>query len=119
MDPNVEKQINAFGGVAAHHVVPGNDPHAKGAREILKKYKIDINSPENGIFLPTDKNSIYKGVIHNTNHSPKYSKHVYNQLKECKSKDEVISALDKIKHDLYNGKLYLKDDMNVVNTNIN
>lgn len=118
MDPNVEKQVNAFGGVAAHHVIPGNDPHAKGAREILKKFEIDINGPENGIFLPTDNKSIYKGIIHNTNHSPKYSKEIHIQLKKCKSREEVIDVLEKVKHDLYNGKLSLKDGVNEVNKNL-
>ena len=118
MDPNVEKQINAFGGVAAHHVIPGNDPHAKAARDILKKFEIDINGPENGIFLPTDKNSIYKGIIHNTSHSPKYSKLIYQKMKDCKSRDEVIDVLEKIKHDLYNGKLLLKEGVMDINKNL-
>lgn len=60
-----ERIANGFGGMEAHHVVPKDMKEAKIARGILDKYKIDINSPENGIFLPSDANSIYKGTIHN------------------------------------------------------
>lgn len=117
MDPEVARQTNAFGGIAAHHLIPGKDPNAKAAREILKKFDIDINGPENGIFLPTDKNSIYKGTIHNTSHDPSYCKYVYLKIKNCKNRDEVVTALNKVKHELYEGKIKLKSNSHMFNTN--
>lgn len=118
MDPKVRKQIEAFGGVEAHHLVPGYDPYAKSARELLKKFDIDINGPENGIFLPSDANSIYKGTVHNTSHSPMYSKYLYTKMKDCKNREEIIEVMTKLKHELYEGKLMLKDGKNIINKNI-
>lgn len=117
MNDEVRKIVNAFGGKAAHHVVEGTDPLAKKSREILKQFEIDINHPVNGIFLPTDKNSIFKGTLHKTSHSKAYSEYVFNQLKDCKNKDEAITVLNKIKYDLYEGKITLEGILHSVNKN--
>lgn len=103
-EANVAK---AFGGTAAHHVIEGSDPAAAKSREILKKFRIGINDAENGVLLPTDELSIYKGAIHNTNHSDKYSLYVYNKIKNVKSQQELISKLTEIKRSLVNGTLDL------------
>ena len=96
-----------FGGTAAHHVVEGSDRAAAKSRAILKKYHIGINDAENGVLLPTDELSIYKGAIHNTSHSEKYSLYVYNKIKDVKSQKELISKLTEIKRSLVNGTLDL------------
>ncbi len=118
MDPENQKLVEAFGGVEAHHVIPGDLKEATAARNILNNFEIDINGPENGIFLPSDQNSIFKGTIHKTSHSPAYCKHLYLQLKDCKSREEAIEVLQKIKSDLYSGKLQLENDKSEVNKNI-
>ena len=118
MDPNQRGVANAFGGHAAHHIVEGTDPAAKGSREILDRFKIGINSAENGMLLPTDVNSIYKGAIHTTSHSKAYSEYVYSQLKDCKTRDEVIVKLTEIKSHIYNGKLNLQGINQVYNRNL-
>lgn len=118
MERENENLVNAFGGAAAHHVVPGDDPRAKACRKILEKFKIDINSPENGILLPEKSNSIFKGTLHKTGHSDHYIKSVYVRLKDCKSKEEAVEALYQIKYDLYNGKLMLEGSKGSINKNI-
>ena len=118
MDPKQRGVANAFGGHAAHHIVEGTDPAAKGSREILDRFGIGINSAENGMLLPTDVNSIYKGAIHTTSHSKAYSEYVYSQLKGCKTRDEVIVKLTEIKSHIYDGKLNLQGVNQVYNRNL-
>ena len=117
MTSDARKIVNAFGGKAAHHVVEGTDPLAKKSRNILQQFNVDINSPINGVFLPTDKNSIFKGTLHKTSHTKEYSEYVYNQIKDVKSKDELISILNQIKHDLFNGKITLEGKFHAINKN--
>ena len=118
MGPKQRGVANAFGGHAAHHIVEGTDPAAKGSREILDRFGIGINSAENGMLLPTDVNSIYKGAIHTTSHSKAYSEYVYSQLKGCKTRDEVIVKLTEIKAHIYDGKLNLQGVNQVYNRNL-
>ena len=99
----------AFGGNAAHHVVEGSDPSALKSRELLKKFNVNINAPENGILLPENmETSIYKGTVHKTHHTKGYSSYVYEKIKDAKSREELIIKLQDIKSDLYSGKLYLE-----------
>lgn len=115
------KSVNinkGFGGAAAHHVIEGSDKAAMGSRVILNKFGININAPENGIFLPDGKNSIYKGSRHITSHTEAYSKYVYSKIKDSKSKADLIASLMEIKHELYTGKLNLQGPAQVVNKNI-
>ncbi|MDE7441378.1 MAG: AHH domain-containing protein [Muribaculaceae bacterium] len=97
----------AFGGTEAHHVIEGSDKAASKSREILKKFKIGINDAENGVLLPEDERSIYKGAIHKTNHSDEYSLYVYNKIKNVKTQEELIYTLTEIKRKLINGSLSL------------
>lgn len=107
-----------FGGTAAHHVIEGTDKYATKSREILKKFNININAPENGILLPDGENSIYKGCMHRTSHTPEYSGYVYDKIKDAKSRDELIALLSEIKHELYQGKLNLQGPAQGINKNI-
>ncbi|MEJ5963928.1 AHH domain-containing protein [Pedobacter immunditicola] len=117
MDPLACKISNAFGGKEAHHVVEGNDINANGSRDILEKFDIDINHPINGIFLPGDKNSIYKGTLHKGSHSKEYAYAVYNRIKNATTKEELITELNNIKHDLFNGRLKLEGKFHSINKN--
>jgi hypothetical protein len=117
MDKNSVQICQGFGGTAAHHVIEGSDKAAVRSRIILKKFGININAPENGILLPDGKNSIYKGSMHRTSHTPEYSEYVYNKVKDVKSKDELIATLTEIKHELYSGKLNLQGPMQGINKN--
>lgn len=117
MDINAFKLSNAFGGKEAHHVVEGTDKFAEASRGILKKFDIDINHPINGIFLPQNKNSIYKGTLHKTSHTKEYSLFVYDRIKDVKNKDELIKELTRIKYDLYEGKMTLEGGLHAINKN--
>lgn len=119
MDPKLARIIEAFGGVAAHHVVEGTDPDAEESRKILEKFGIDINDAANGIFLPDGSSgSIFKGAAHMTSHTKEYSEYVHNELKDCKSREEVIAKLISIKHAIYDGKVNLQGVRQVYNRNI-
>lgn len=119
MDPKMSKVSKAFGGNMAHHVVEGTDKAAEGSRLIFKKYNIDINDAANGILLPDGSDaSIYKGAVHKTSHTKEYSELIYSRLKICKSRDEVITELTKIKHEIYEGKINLEGLAQVYNKNI-
>lgn len=119
MDKNAYHISWGFGGNAAHHIIEGKDAAASASRKLLEKFKIDINAPENGILLPTSNSSIYKGAVHKTGHSPKYSKYVYSKLKGAKDRNECIRILTEIKHELYEGKLTLEGPLQQINRNIN
>lgn len=100
----------------AHHIVPKNDSrpgvaqYTEVARTAIKGC-VDIDSHENGIFLP--KKSGGKGCEgpdhHRTIHTKEYYKWVSNTLitarnnKGCKG---ITRALKDIKIDLYKGKFH-------------
>lgn len=107
MESEFSEVAKGFGGTEAHHVVEGNAPAAAKSREILKKFGIGINDAENGVLLRSDNESIYRGALHNTSHSPKYSEYVYSKIKEVKSSQELIIRLSEIKESLVNGTLDL------------
>lgn len=67
--------------VAAHHIIPASHPLAKQARDILKKYGIDINDAVNGVFLPTTNSSTQLGIKHNGSHPRDYIEKVNDEIK--------------------------------------
>jgi len=101
-------------GCDAHHIVPRQDkrafsnPYASDAREILKECKIDIDSAENGIFLPNRQDGTSKctGPYHRNMHNESYYKYVFETLHNGKDNngcDGVIEELKAIKNKLLNG----------------
>lgn len=58
--------------VAAHHIIPATHTMAQDARNILKKYGIDINDVVNGVYLPTTDVSLQSGIKHNGKHPDLY-----------------------------------------------
>lgn len=89
---------------AAHHIVPAGETNefALKAREILTKFKIDINDSVNGVFLPM-KEGLSDALIHIGRHPKEYSQQVYNELTNAKTRKEVIEVLDDIKGRLLDG----------------
>jgi len=107
----------------AHHVVAGNSPAAKGARDILECAGIGINDALNGIFLPTNSKSIFRGVKHGR-HVKDYDEEVFRRLREVKEKSgcdklAIIDCLDGIKKDLWNGDIELLRNESFTNTILN
>lgn len=100
-------------GNQAHHVV-GNETPIAGKK--LEQYGIDINDPMNGIFLPSFDRSGLRGVIHRGGHKQEYYEYIEQMFSQCKSKKDCYEVLDKVKSDLYKGKIKLyKEGTNKVN----
>ncbi|MCQ2124929.1 MAG: AHH domain-containing protein [Fibrobacter sp.] len=98
----------------AHHVVPKGGKNSARFNEILGNCGIDINDPRNGILLPIDPSSIFKGSIH-SNHKANYETYVLERLETVYRKkkggkcpvDAIEKVLDDIKDELYAGTLSL------------
>ncbi|WP_228005974.1 AHH domain-containing protein [Xenorhabdus sp. BG5] len=92
-------------GSAAHHIVAWDDPRALGARNILDKHQIHIDSAENGIFLKhIDQYSSQPGAYHRVIHTNKYYEDVVERITiadRLGGKDAVIAELAKIREDLF------------------
>lgn len=95
----------------AHHIIPVNAEGADDARDIWKtKCGQDINSAENGVFLPNGKNidpSLANAIIHWGQHGDIHTTKVNNEIVSayqrggCKGVSDKINA---IKNKLLNGK---------------
>jgi hypothetical protein len=85
-------------GYEAHHIVAGNHKRAAVARDILKTFKIGINDPANGVFLPADESTqlINGEAIHASLHTKGYFEAVEEALKEATSREEAIAILRRI-----------------------
>lgn len=97
----------AINGNQAHHIIGNKTPLAANK---LKKYGIDINDPMNGVFLPSSNRSGLKGTIHRGGHTEDYYQYIEQMFANCKSKEDCYQVLDKIKDDLYKGKIKLYSD---------
>ena len=87
---------------AAHHIVAGSSPKAEEARSILVKFNIDINSSENGVFLPTEK-GVSNASYHPSLHTNEYYSKVNNLLKNADTREDAIDILDLIREELLDG----------------
>jgi hypothetical protein len=94
-------------GNQAHHIVGNATPLANAK---LKKFGIDINDPENGIFLPSNTRSGLRGTNHRGGHTDDYYNYIEQLFSNCRNKDECYEILDKIKNDLYKGKIKLYNE---------
>lgn len=103
----------AINGNQAHHIIGNKTPIAANK---LKKFGIDINDPMNGVFLPSSNRSGLKGTIHRGGHTEDYYQYIEQMFTNCKSQEDCYQVLDKIKDDLYKGKIKLySDDKHQVN----
>ncbi len=87
---------------AAHHIVAGSSSKAIEARQILQKYGLDINSADNGVFLPTEK-GISDVAYHPSLHTNEYYRKVNALLERANSREDVIDILDMIRAGLLDG----------------
>ncbi|MDL2268619.1 MafB family polymorphic toxin [Desulfosarcina sp. OttesenSCG-928-G17] len=97
---------------SAHHIVASNAKGASEAREILNKFNISINDASNGVFLPSNKNSLINSLgnviddnaaLHSTLHTNKYYDTVNDLLRQAQTKQEVLDTLDYIQNKLLDG----------------
>lgn len=96
----------------AHHIVAKGATRAKRAAEILFALGIDIDDPDNGVFLPKDEASKKNGVlkkayIHGKIHTRPYYANVNFQVVEAfengATTDEMKSLLREIADELQRG----------------
>lgn len=93
-------------GSATHHLVAGEATTAEKARSILKKFKIGINDPENGAFLPCNSNTPCNapGPLHSKLHTERYYEAVNELLEAAKTREQAITILDRIRKALLASK---------------
>ncbi|OPH60463.1 hypothetical protein BC351_18415 [Paenibacillus ferrarius] len=94
-------------GNAAHHIVAANDKRANFAKSVLAKYGVDIDSADNGVFLPTKDG--YIELNHRKIHTDDYYKNVDEMLSGAKSKDDVIDGLHQNRKELTDGTFSIRN----------
>ncbi|WP_086932006.1 AHH domain-containing protein [Agarilytica rhodophyticola] len=96
----------------AHHIVAKNEARANRAAKILKALGIDIDDPDNGVFLPSNDISKKHGnlksaYVHNTIHTNIYYSNVNFQIIQAyennATKDDMKEILQEIAEDLQLG----------------
>ncbi|MCA9041112.1 MAG: AHH domain-containing protein [Planctomycetaceae bacterium] len=89
---------------AAHHITAHGDERAAKSRAILKKFNIDLDSAENGVFLPGNK-TVAAGTglpAHSTIHTRDYYRAVEEKLLKATSREEAVDYLEEIRNQLLN-----------------
>lgn len=82
-------------GQHAHHIVAQSAARASKARRILRRFKIDVNSADNGVYL---NQSIHQGL-----HTNAYYAKVELMLRAATTKEEAIAILSYIGSQLQKG----------------
>ena len=92
---------------AAHHIVAGSADAAAPARDVLARFGIDINSAENGVFLPANRSASNPSgaAVHSTLHSGAYYETVNALLLSATTRAEAIDALGYLREALLRGDL--------------
>jgi A nuclease family of the HNH/ENDO VII superfamily with conserved AHH len=95
-------------GESLHHIVAWDDERAKLAREVLKKFKIDIDDAANGVFLPATTKSVNpKGaLVHSTLHTDAYYEKIDDLLIAAKTRADAIQKLKRIRETLLDGTFH-------------
>lgn len=96
--------------VAAHAIVSGGHPAARAARRILAKWRIRIDDPDNGVFLPVDARymphpEMPAAANHSMLHTDEYYVNITNILNTATSELECRLALRLIARQLQDGSL--------------
>jgi A nuclease family of the HNH/ENDO VII superfamily with conserved AHH len=98
-------------GYDAHHVVlfqvPKNvlGPYVKQAQELLKKYKIELNSDVNGVYLPRNKVPGARETPHQNVHTEEYTRTVFQRLQQAEQRqgnprNNILNELGRIRQEL-------------------
>ena len=84
-------------GLEAHHIVPSTHQFdaARRAREILKRFGIDINAAENGVLLPK---AIHDGLANDQ----RYMRAVLDELESASTRQDAVQILRDIGQRLLN-----------------
>ena len=102
--------VPAPASAAAHHIVPHGDANSSVARGILEKHKIDINSADNGVYLPrARKNPAPPAHNHADTFTQAYHDRLRDRLMQADSaggKAGVLAELDSVRKDLLSGTFF-------------
>ena len=79
----------------AHHIVPENAKHylAEKSREILAKFRLDVNGAVNGVYLPSEPGKSL-AALHRGRHTGEYIKEVHKMIKDAKSREQLCYYLE-------------------------
>jgi hypothetical protein len=90
---------------AAHHIVAHGARGAASSRAVLRRFGVDINDADNGVFLPGNKNSANPGgaAVHASLHSGDYYQAVDDVLAGAQSRQDVTDGLGYIRGQLLGG----------------
>jgi hypothetical protein len=98
-------------GWQAHHIVGEAYPEGRAAMEILRRFKIDVNSPLNGVYLPgcgaTGNTGVVGLAVHCGKHVKEYEQYVFDALQDASDETAVVNALSRIRQELMTGELFL------------
>jgi len=102
---------------AAHHVVSWYDKEATEARQILRHFGIDVDSSQNGVYLPRFKKHTPHPKMpdahpHSSIHTKKYYINITNLLREIANvpratKEDIEDILVSIGSELQDGSFVL------------
>ncbi len=98
-------------GYAAHHVVlfqvpkDVRGPYVQKAQDILKKYKIELNSQFNGVYLPGAEVSGARETPHLNVHTEEYVRNVSQRLQQAEQRpgnprSNILNELGRIRQEL-------------------
>jgi RHS repeat-associated protein len=102
-------------GWQAHHIVGDAYQEGRQAMEILKRFKIDVNSPLNGVFLPGcgshGSTNLVGLAVHCGKHVREYERYVLRELDAAgganASESAIVNVLSRIRQELLTGDLFL------------
>lgn len=86
----------------AHHIVPYSDPRGADIRRLLERFGIDINAPENGVFLPNKPGSEAPGAYHPRLNNGDYYRQLHRDFQGVASNQEALEVLQRIRNRLLN-----------------
>ncbi len=95
-------------GHAAHHIVAHSAPRADLARQLLDSFRIDINSAENGVYLPRGSDPVKYAnpngmAVHSKLHTNEYYDAVNDALLQAANREDAVQILDEIRKSLQQG----------------
>ena len=102
--------VKSSPGNQAHHIIGEAYPEGVEARRILAKYGIDVNAPENGVFLPSRGGSMAdKTAVHSGKHAREYEIDTLRRLKDAQTRDDAVAILSNIRNELLRGTIKLNE----------
>ncbi|MBL0393036.1 LysM peptidoglycan-binding domain-containing protein [Ramlibacter monticola] len=88
---------------AAHHIVPEGDARAADIRQRLKDWDIEINSADNGVFLPQKAGSEAAGAYHPKLNNDDYYRQLERDFSGVNTRQRALDTLNDIRGQLLNG----------------